>query len=658
METDKNKSLRRKKFLEDTRELTDSLQQSNKLLTEASERLSREITERKQTEELLKILTENSPVGIYIVQNKKFVFVNPQFQKITGFSEEELLEMDPLEIVHPEDRDNVKEQSVQMLKGISDTPYEFRFTNKYGETRWSLETTTSITYKGERASLGNFMDITQRKKNESELFLRAQLLDKASDAINLHDLDANIIYVNEQYCKSHGYSKEEVTGKNMRQLSTPLPEERIQALNKILEDTGSATFESAQTRKDGSVMYIEVSSRIIESGGQKFVLSIERDITERKRIEAALQENEAFTTSLLENSPHQINVINPDTSIRYVNPTFVKANGWTLEELVGIKAPYPWWPEGTEDDLLPRFKKSMESDGGHADVQTRKKNGELYWIEFDWSPIKQNGELKYMLLNAMDITRRKEAEKQIEELLSQETTLRQSLEEEMEWRVDFTRALVHELKTPLTPILAAGEMLHDEVHEEPLLKLIENIRRSASTMSTRIDTLLDLARGEMGMLELDYSQVDVLKLLHQVYDEMIPMAKRQKITIVPEFPSSLPLIWADEGRLEQVLTNLLTNAFKWSPDNSKVIFRARKKDDNLLVEVQDSGPGIANENQDKIFEAYYRVQSNTPRIGGLGLGLALCKTIIDCHNGTIGVESEEGKGSTFFFTIPLQAGDK
>ncbi len=538
MAADKGGALRRKKFLEETRELTDSLQQSNKLLAEATQRLSKEISERKQAEELMHILAENSPVGVYIVQNNRFTFVNPQFQKYTGYTREELLEMDPMTLVHPDDTDKVRTYAIEMLKGNTDTPYEFRVIDKKGETRWSMETTTSIIYEGERAALGNFMDVTERKK-----------------------------------------------------------------------------------------------------------------------IEEALRESEEFTSSVLENAPHQINIVNPDMSIRYINPAFERVNGWKLEEVVGLKPPYPWSLEKTTEQWNERIDRNR-NDRGKTELQVKKKNGELYWIEIESKSVTQDGKLKYLLLNAVDITERKEAERKIEELYAQEKELRQNLEEEMAWRVDFTRALVHELKTPLTPILAAGEMLQDEVHEAPLLKLIDNIRRSASTMSTRIDTLLDLARGEMDMLELDYTKVDIMKLVNQVYDEMSPMAARQNLSITADFPTSLPQVWADEGRLEQVMTNLLTNAFKWSPDEGQVIFKAMTTDDGLRVEVKDNGPGIAKENQNKIFEAYYRVQSNTPRIGGLGLGLALCKTIIETHKGKIGVDSEEGKGSTFFFTIPLEADDK
>ncbi|MFC2070637.1 PAS domain S-box protein [Chloroflexota bacterium] len=655
MEADKNRSLRQKKFLEETRELTDSLQQTNKLLAEAGKRLSREVAKRKQAEELYRILAESSPVGVYIVQDNKFQFVNPQFQKYNGFSERELLKMDPLKLVHPEDLDSVRKNAVQMLKGNKTTPYEIRVITKDGTIKWAMETVSSINYEGKRAALGNFMDITERKEAEEELALRAQLLDNASDAIILHTPDADIVYVNEQYCKLYGYNREDIIGTNIRQMGNFLSDETIKSITSSMEEKGLAVFEITHTRKDGSTFNVEVHARTINSGGSNLVLSVERDITERKQAEEALAKEATRRRILIEGSRDGIVVLDQDGNVYECNKQFAEMLGYSPEEVSQLKV-FDWEFLFPQEQVVEMIR-SVDEAGDHFETQHRRKDGTIFDVEISTNAAVCAGQ-KLIFCVCRDITERKQAEQKIEELYGQEKVLRQSLEEEMEWRVDFTRALVHELKTPLTPILAAGELLFDEVQEAPLLKLIESIRRSASTMSTRIDTLLDLAKGEMNMLELDYSQVDMLKLFNQVRDEMSPMASRQKLSLVTEFPSSLPLIWADESRLEQVISNLLTNAFKWSPDEGEVILRARENGDSLTIEVQDSGPGIAEDNQDKIFDAYYRVQSNTPRIGGLGLGLALCKTIVECHGGNIGVESEVGKGSTFIFSIPLRTDDK
>ena len=254
-----------------------------------------------------------------------------------------------------------------------------------------------------------------------------------------------------------------------------------------------------------------------------------------------------------------------------------------------------------------------------------------------------------------DITDRRRSEELIKQLYEREKKLRQEIEVGVERRSEYTRALVHELKTPITSILVASGLLADELREEFFYNLAQNIQRSASTLNSRIDTLLDLARGELGMLELKYSHVDILKLIHKVADTISPVALSRGLSLVLDVPSSLPLIWADEERLGQVILNLLTNSYNWSPEGGEVALRAKEEEATLIVEVEDSGAGIAKRDQQRIFEAYYRGSSKGQRIGGLGLGLALCKAIVEAHGGRIWVESEKGKGSTFSFSIPLLA---
>ncbi|MFC1991836.1 sensor histidine kinase [Chloroflexota bacterium] len=254
---------------------------------------------------------------------------------------------------------------------------------------------------------------------------------------------------------------------------------------------------------------------------------------------------------------------------------------------------------------------------------------------------------------AMITDKHKKSEERIKELYESEKELRQDLEYEIKRRVEFNRALVHELKTPIVPIIAAGELLADEVHEEQPLALVRSIQRGASTMSNRIDRLLDVARGELGMLVLEDENVDIVKILNQVVEDMSSVASTRKISLVHEVPSSLPSVWADKGRLEQVIMNIMVNALKYTPSGGKVTLRAKKKDASLLVEIQDTGPGIVKEDWQNVFESYYRVESGKQHPSGLGLGLALCKTIIEAHGGKIWVESEEGKGCTFSFSLPL-----
>jgi len=269
-----------------------------------------------------------------------------------------------------------------------------------------------------------------------------------------------------------------------------------------------------------------------------------------------------------------------------------------------------------------------------------------------------HGALAGRLVVFHNITDRKRLEQQIQEAYDKEAAAHRELAAEMTRRVEFTRALIHELKTPLPPMVASSRLLVDEAKDARSLSLAKNIYHGASKLSYRIDELLDVARGEMGVLEVNPKEMDLLPLLYSVAEVMAPMASSAGISIELELPPFLPEVNADEGRLRQVLNNLFNNALKWTPEEGKVSLRARVDDNALVVEVEDTGAGIAEADRQRLFDIYYRGESNGPRLDGLGVGLSLCKRIVELQGGQIWVESEKGKGSTFGFSIPLATEDQ
>ena len=217
---------------------------------------------------------------------------------------------------------------------------------------------------------------------------------------------------------------------------------------------------------------------------------------------------------------------------------------------------------------------------------------------------------------------------------------------------------MHELKTPITPVLASSELLLEELESGPLLDLAQNINQGAYNLNQRIDELLDLARGEVGMLRLEPTAVDLRQLLQNIVDSLRPMALKNKQVLSFESPSALPAVWADEDRLRQVVLNLINNAFKFTPAGGKITLRAKEAGADLIVEVQDTGRGMSKEGQQWLFEPYHRLESEVGHLSGLGLGLSLAKTLVELHGGKIWVKSEKGKGSTFGFSIPSKATGK
>lgn len=241
-----------------------------------------------------------------------------------------------------------------------------------------------------------------------------------------------------------------------------------------------------------------------------------------------------------------------------------------------------------------------------------------------------------------------------EEALSErERVLRQMLESEIQKRTGFVRALVHELKTPLTAVLASSELMTAGLRQEPWLSLARNIHKGAGNLNRRIDELLDLARGETGLLTLKLQMVNPRQFLYQIAGEMSPLASQQRKTLRLEVPSSLPVVQADEARLRQVILSLLSNAFKFTLRDGEIELRCQESAGCLEFTVTDQGPGIPESVQARLFEPYQRWEDDAEILSGLRLGLALSKILVELHGGKIWVKSRPGNGSTFGFSLPV-----
>lgn len=295
---------------------------------------------------------------------------------------------------------------------------------------------------------------------------------------------------------------------------------------------------------------------------------------------------------------------------------------------------------------LSRLNKSINNIAESGDISTRLS-------------IKGADELSNVAgaINGM-LAALQEAETKLKERYKEEKTLRRELQAEINKRVEFTRALVHEIKTPLTPVVTASELLLDELKEERALNLAQSINKGAHNLNQRIDELLDLARGEVGMLSITPNTIDPMQLLQEIAQSTQPVAQSNGQSLILELPSSLPPVWADEDRLRQAVLNLINNAFKFTPEGGKITLRARKDGVNLVVEVQDTGYGISKEAQQWVFEPYHQIESKRARHAGLGIGLSLSKKLVELHGGHMWVNSQEGKGSTFSFSIPFKAANQ
>ncbi|MFC1904865.1 ATP-binding protein [Chloroflexota bacterium] len=234
---------------------------------------------------------------------------------------------------------------------------------------------------------------------------------------------------------------------------------------------------------------------------------------------------------------------------------------------------------------------------------------------------------------------------------------RTRLEMEEKERLLFLNALAHELKTPLTAIVASAGLLIEELSEQvesPQLRLTKNIIRAVDKLEARLSELIDMAKIGSLSFKLSFELVDILPIIQDVVSELSPVAAENKQYLNVKIPTSVPMVWADKKRLEQVLINLVTNAMKFTWDGDEIQIILRKNAAKLVVEVKDNGPGISKEEKERIFQPYYRIETDRQRFPGLGLGLALSKQLIELHGGSLMVKSTIGVGSIFYFSLPIK----
>jgi signal transduction histidine kinase len=340
-----------------------------------------------------------------------------------------------------------------------------------------------------------------------------------------------------------------------------------------------------------------------------------------------------------------------------------------LQGVINIMPPAWQYPEITCVRIKSK-RKVYATDGfretAWKQIQNIAVNGklfgnvEVYYMEekpeLDEGPfLKEERNLLYVIAERLGhMIERQMAESNVKFLYQREKELRQKLQSEMRVRVDFTRKLIHELKTPLTALIATSQLLFDEIEGEKLGKLARYIRDSASNLNIRIEELHDVIRGETGILKINPQKINIDALLHSLVGETQALCQQSNVLIDLCIEKDLPEVYADPDRIRQVILNLINNALKYAKEGQRIRIEATRKTRAVQVEIKDYGPGITEDRLNTIFKPGYQQTHAEERSGGLGIGLALCKTIIESHDGEIWVKSRPGKGSSFFFTVPIR----
>jgi len=372
-------------------------------------------------EEVSQALLRNAGLGIYIVQEGNFLYVNPVFQQLTGYTEEELLGKYSLDLVHPEDGEMVKKKAVENLKSASGSvPYEYRLVKKNGEILRVLEEVTSINYGGKRATVGSFMDITARKELEEAIKYSEKryrtILNEMQDGYFEVDLGGYVIFANNAVCRDLGYSMEELIGMSYKNFTTEDDIESVfRAFNEVYR-TGVSNkgFYSKSHRKDGGQGFYETSVSLLRNNKGEIVgfRCVGRDITERKQAEEKLRQSKERYRALFDSSVTGTLVVDAETmKVMVGNQAAVKIFGFSsAEEGAKVNLLDFVLPEEKERVFKLIKKQLFEQDSRQAfDLPAVTKDGQKIWINATGARIMREGKLAG-LISFTDITERKKVE--------------------------------------------------------------------------------------------------------------------------------------------------------------------------------------------------------------------------------------------------------
>jgi len=360
--------------------------------------------------------------------------------------------------------------------------------------------------------------------------------------------------------------------------------------------------------------------------------------------------------NFFENAPICGYMISPEGMILEVNKTALACLGYKKEELLGKHFSTVYAPEYHEKikELFSKWKETGEIDNEEMVIVT--KQGEKRTVLLSINSVRDaNGNILYSLSIQKDIT---EINRIYDELNKNLESQNIKLQQLNEVKTTFLKTTSHELRTPITSIKGYVQMLLKkklgEISEEQR-KSLEVILRNTNRLDRSIKNILDASSLKSGSMKFIPSKINPRMLVEEITKTMQSFAYEKEMTINVDLEKNLPDLMVDGGRIKQVVMNLVDNAIKFSPDGSMINIKARKENEDVLFEVQDYGQGIPRNKLKEIFDGFYQVDSGEDRkFGGAGIGLAISKGIIQSHGGNIWVESAEGKGSTFCFTLPIK----
>ena len=633
-------------------------------LRESETRFQQLAQTHSQESELLHTLMDNTPDHIYFKDiESKFIRINRSLANRFGLK-------NAADAIGKSDFDfftrEHAQQAYQDERTVIDSgkPIEGKQEKETwpgGQDTWVSTTKVPIRDRSGRikGTCGISRDITEYFRADQALRVSEanwrSLVESAPDIITTLDLDYRLQFIN-RIPSGVDMEPADIVGNSIFDFLTPEHHEGFrEACRKVLET--------------GEVAGYEVQGKISLNWYSSWVGPILRDteivgfvvtstnITDRKQAETELQESEERFRRAVLNAPLPIMIHAEDGEVILINRTWTELTGYTFEDMTTVSK---WLAQANKElsqeiqDYLVQANQIKERVAPEQyEIMTKAGKKQIWEFSSSLLGVEPDGK-RIIISMALDITDRLKAQEAMQ-------SAKETAEYASRAKSDFLANMSHELRTPLNAIIGFAEILRDElvgpVNDEQK-ECVNDIRMSGQHLLEMINDILDLSKIEAGKMFLQLEEFAIVDAVEEVNTIISSLALKKNIQLTLLCPENAT-IEADRVKVKQIFYNLLSNAVKFTPDGGKVTTHLNITPTTLQVEVIDTGIGIAEEDQMKLFAPFTQIDtSKSRRFGGTGLGLALTQRLIELHGGEIRVTSEEGQGSTFFFSMPIYQTNK